>query len=243
MVVERRGALVGVGVEHAALAARGHRHADRVADALAERAGGGLDTGGVAVLRVTGGLAAPGAQRLDVLELEAPAAEEELEVERQRRVSAGEDEAVAARPVRVGGVVAHHLLEQQVRRRGQAHGGAGVAVADLLHGIHREHPDRVHGLVVELGPVQRGGSAHQGPFGFAPGGASVRVGHDRAYSRGRLDSHPLRNRIPSPSEDLRDLRRPVACCSRAAGAGRPGLRGGLRRPRPRSRTSSLRTSG
>ena len=74
-------ALGGVGVEHAALAAGGHRHADRVADALAERAGGGLDAGGVAVLRVAGGLGAPGAQRLEVVELEAQAAEEELDVE------------------------------------------------------------------------------------------------------------------------------------------------------------------
>ena len=44
----------GVRVEQAALAAGGHRHADRVADALAERAGGGLHAGGVAVLRVPG---------------------------------------------------------------------------------------------------------------------------------------------------------------------------------------------
>ena len=43
VVVERRVALGGVRVEQAALAAGGHRHADRVADALAERAGGGLD--------------------------------------------------------------------------------------------------------------------------------------------------------------------------------------------------------
>ena len=35
--------------------ALGHRHADGVGDALAERAGGGLDAGGVAVFRVAGG--------------------------------------------------------------------------------------------------------------------------------------------------------------------------------------------
>ena len=44
----------GVRVEQAALAAGGHRHADAVADALAERAGGGLDADGVAVLGVAG---------------------------------------------------------------------------------------------------------------------------------------------------------------------------------------------
>ena len=45
---------------------------DRVADALAERAGRRLDAGGVAELGVAGGLAAPGAQRLDVVELAGP---------------------------------------------------------------------------------------------------------------------------------------------------------------------------
>jgi hypothetical protein len=59
VVVERALALGGVRVEQAALAAGGHRHADGVADALAERAGGGLDAGGVAVLGVAGGLASP----------------------------------------------------------------------------------------------------------------------------------------------------------------------------------------
>ena len=102
LVVERRVAVVGVRVEQAALPAGGHRHADGVADALAERAGGGLDAGGVAVLRVAGGLAAPGAQRLDVLDLQAPAAEEQLEVERQggvpaRRARTGRGPASAGR--------------------------------------------------------------------------------------------------------------------------------------------------
>ena len=49
----------GVRVEQAALAAGGHRHADGVGEALAERAGGDLDAGGVAVLRVARGLASP----------------------------------------------------------------------------------------------------------------------------------------------------------------------------------------
>jgi hypothetical protein len=59
---------------------------------LPQRAGGGLDAGGVAELGVARRLAAPGAQRLDVLQLEAPAAEEELEVQGEAGVAAGEDE-------------------------------------------------------------------------------------------------------------------------------------------------------
>ena len=116
--------------------------------------GGRLDAGRVAVLRVARGLAAPGTQGLEVLQLEAPAAEVQLDVERHARVAAREHEPVAARPVRVGRVVAHHLLEEQVRRGGQAHGRAGVAVADLLHGVHRQHADGVDRQVVGLVPVQ-----------------------------------------------------------------------------------------
>ena len=52
VVVERRLARRGVGVEQAALAAGGHGHADAVGHALAERAGGDLDAGGVVVLGV-----------------------------------------------------------------------------------------------------------------------------------------------------------------------------------------------
>ncbi len=173
VVVEGRGALGGVGVEHAALAAGGHRHAHGVADALAQRAGGGLDAGGVAELRVAGGLGAPGAQRLEVVELESPAAEVELDVERQAGVAAREHEAVAAGPVRVGGVVPHDLLEQEVRRGGEAHGRAGVAVADLLHGVHRQDADRVDGLRVEFAPVERGQSGRHGdPLGRSLAGTA-----------------------------------------------------------------------
>ncbi len=175
VVVEDRLARGGVGVEQAVLAAGGHRHADRVADALAQGTGGRLDAGGVAVLRVARGLAAPGAQRLEVLELEAPAAEVELDVEGQAGVAAGEHETVASGPVRVGRVVAHHLLEEQVRRGRQAHRRAGVTVAHFLHGIHGQDTHGVDCAIVELGPVESGISGHVGGvlssasrFGFEP---------------------------------------------------------------------------
>ena len=54
-VVERAVPGRGVRVEQAALAAGRHGHADGVADALAQRPGGGLDAGGVPVLGVAGG--------------------------------------------------------------------------------------------------------------------------------------------------------------------------------------------
>ena len=98
MVVEHALAGRRVRVEQAALAAGRHRHPDRVADALAERAGGGLDPDGVAVLGVARGERAPGAQRLEVVQLEPVAGQVELDVEGQAGVPGGQHEAVAAGP-------------------------------------------------------------------------------------------------------------------------------------------------
>ena len=67
-----------------------------------------------------------------------------------------------SRPGQAGsaGLCAHDLLVEQVGRRRQAHRRAGVAVADLLHGVHGQDAGRVDGLPVEVGPVERG--AHAG---------------------------------------------------------------------------------
>ena len=52
--------------------------------------------------------------------------------------------------------MAEHVLVQQVGRRGQAHGGAGVTRACFLHRIHGQDPDQVHGAPVGFGPLQGG---------------------------------------------------------------------------------------
>lgn len=153
-VVERGGALGRIRVEQAALVARRHRHADRVGDTLAQRAGGGLHAGGVAVLRVAGGLRAPGAERLQVVQLQAVAGEVELDVEGQAGVARGEDEPVAAGPVRVRRVVPHQLLEEKIGGRGQAHGRTRMAVTDLLHGIHGQDTNGVHRPLVQFVPLE-----------------------------------------------------------------------------------------
>ncbi len=154
VVVERARAGGGVRVEQAALAAGRDGHADRVADALAERAGGGLHAGRVAVLGVAGGERAPLPQRLEVLEGQPVAGEVQLDVQGEAGVSAGQHEPVPPGPGGVGRVVPQHALEQEVGGGSQAHRGAGVAVAGVLDGIHGEDPGRVHGLPVRLGPCE-----------------------------------------------------------------------------------------
>ncbi len=105
VVVERAGPGRGVRVEQAALVARRHREADRGRQALAEGAGGDLHALGVPELRVPGRLGSPGAQRLDVGQLQPEPAQVELEVQGQAAVPTRQHEPVAAQPVRVARVV------------------------------------------------------------------------------------------------------------------------------------------
>ena len=170
VVVERAGARRGVGIEQPALVARRHRHPDRRGQALAQRAGGDLHAPGVPELRMAGSLGLPGPQRLDVGQLEAEAAEVELDVQRQAAVPARQHEAVAAQPVLVAGVVAHLPLKQRVCQRRQAHRRAGMAVAHLLHRVRRQHPNGIHRGRVEFGPVV-------GVVRAGKGGDLVECGH------------------------------------------------------------------
>ena len=54
-----------------------------------------------------------------------------------------------ARPV---WIVAHDPLKQQVGGGGEAHCGAGVAVAGILHGVHGKDTNGVYSAAVEIGP-------------------------------------------------------------------------------------------
>ena len=147
----------------------GDRHADRVAEALAERAGGGLDAGRDEVLRMAGRERAELAEALDLVDRHRlVAGEVQQRVDQHRAVAGREHEAVAVRPFRVGGIVLEELGEQHGRDVGRAHRQAGMAGLRLLHRVHRERPDGVRHAVM-LGAAERSG------FGFAHGGG--RRGH------------------------------------------------------------------
>jgi len=85
---------------------------------------------------------------------------------------AGQDEPVTAQPQRVGRVVTHHVLEEQVGQRGKADRGARVAVAGLLDGVGGKQSGRVHGPHIQVGPAGEGG--HRG--GQRPVAAPAPVG-------------------------------------------------------------------
>src|SRR5208282_3732873 len=86
---------------------RGHRHADAVAEALTERAGGGLDAGDAPVLGMPRRFAAELAKLLDVVERNVIAGEIEQAVDQHRAVAGGQDETIAPEPFWIFGVVAH----------------------------------------------------------------------------------------------------------------------------------------
>ena len=100
---------------------RSHGHADGVAHALAERAGGGLYARGFAVFGVAGGLAVELAEVADFLEREFVAREVEPTVQEHAAVASGEDHAVAVDPRRVGRVVAQGVAEETIREARKLH--------------------------------------------------------------------------------------------------------------------------
>ena len=114
---------------------------------------------GVAVLGVARGQRAPLPQQLEVLDRQAVAGQEQLDVEREAGVAAAQHEPVAAEPGRVGRVVAQQPLEQQVRRGRQAHRRAGMAVAGGLDGVHGEAADDVHRELVRSRSSRASGSS------------------------------------------------------------------------------------
>ena len=86
-VVERALTRRGVRVEQAAFATGGHRHADRGGQTLSERTGGDLDARGVVDLGVSGGQRAPGAQGLQVADLQTEPGQVQLDVQGEAGVT------------------------------------------------------------------------------------------------------------------------------------------------------------
>ncbi len=129
--------------------ASGEGHTDRVGEALAEGAGGGLHAGGESVLRVAGGLGAELAEALQLVHGQVIAGEVEQSIQQHRRVSIRENEPIAIGPGWVGRVEPHELGEEYGGDVGHAKRGAGVPAISLVHRIDREGSEGVGGQFVE----------------------------------------------------------------------------------------------
>ena len=131
-----------------------HRHPDAVGEALPERAGRDLDAGrhvDLVALGVARGQRPPLAEALELVQRQVVAREVQRGVEEHGPVAGAEHEAIAVRPLGVGGVVLHDPREEQVRGRGHRQRQAGVTAVGGLHRVHREGADRVDRALVDVG--------------------------------------------------------------------------------------------
>ena len=148
--------------------ALGNRHADGVGEPLAKRAGGGLDSGGVAVLGVARRLRAELAEALDLGQAHVLVAGQiEERVEQHRAVPGREHEAVAVGPVGRARVELQEPRKQDGGHVRHAHGHSRMARLRLLDRVGREKADgvgheRVAGAGGRMGSgrgrIRRGGS-------------------------------------------------------------------------------------
>ena len=132
---------------------RRYRHADAVTEALAERAGGGLDAGDAPILGMPGRSAAELAKMLDVVERDLVAGEIKQAVQQHRAVACREHEAVAPEPFRILRIVAHEPRVEQVADGSHAHRQSAMAGVGLLDRVDRQHANRVDAGLVQVGPV------------------------------------------------------------------------------------------
>jgi hypothetical protein len=127
------------------------RHADGVAEALAERSGGDLDAGRLAVLGMSRRRRAELPEVLNLLEAEIESVEMHQRVEQHRGVPGGKHEAIAQRPGRVRRIETQVAIPELEHRPGQAHGRAQVTDSGSFDGIHRQPANRVLDLLAKCG--------------------------------------------------------------------------------------------
>ena len=126
----------------------GNRHSNGVGDALAERAGGRFDAGGVAIFRVTRRAAVQLTELFEVFDAQVVAAQVEQRVEQHRAVAVRQHEAVAVWPGRVGRIVAEMLAPEHFGNFGHTKRHAGMAGVGLLDGVHGQGANGAGNFVI-----------------------------------------------------------------------------------------------
>ena len=158
VVVEDR--MLG-GVEAGGGHLAGERETDGVGDPLAERASGGLDTGGLVELGVAGGLRVELAEILQLLKREVVAAEMQPRVEEHRAVAGGEDKAITVEPARLRRVVHERVTVEDGTELGGAERQPEMAGAALVDRIDGETAGDVAGFGEDF-DVERHGNSERG---------------------------------------------------------------------------------
>ena len=126
----------------------GERHADRVGQSLAERAGGGFHAGRDADLRMAGRLRMQLAEIAQLRHRQVVAGEMQQRVLQHRTVPVGQHEAIAIGPMRIRRIVAKMAVPQRDGDFRHAHRHARVAGFRGFHRVHRQRADCVGKLLV-----------------------------------------------------------------------------------------------
>lgn len=138
------------GVEGGAGELGGDSHADCVAHALPEWAGGTFHAGSFTELGVAGRLAVELAEVADLLDRKVEAGEVEPTVKEHAAVAGGEDEAVSVDPVGVGGVVPKLAPVENSSDLGGSEGQSEVPGTACVYGVDGEAPSLRGGLLEKV---------------------------------------------------------------------------------------------
>ena len=171
--------------------ALGERHADRIAEPLAERPGRRLDAGRVTALGMAGGAAAELPEMLDLVDRHVGiAGQVEQPVEQHRAVPVRQHKAVAVGPVRGLRVKPQVLGEQHRGDVGHAHRHAGMTRFRLFDRVHRERTQRIGHMaqfrVPRRGERSRGGGSAGHPGKIVTAAARAKLSTPGQLWHGRL---------------------------------------------------------
>src|SRR5579872_111848 len=213
------------------------RHADGIADALAERSGGGLDSRQIAMLGMAGARAADLAEIFDLIQRRSGIAGEiEQRIQQHRAMPGRQHETVAVGPLGIGGIEFQELRKKNGGSVRHSHRQPGMAGFRLFDGIHRESAD---GVCQAAGPdlvwrsvVRIHGLLRRMAVGLSERAADPSRALDDAPRKHHQDQHGTRQRR---------VRIPFLN-SRAASEFRTSNRTGERLRSPTNRSSETRMS-
>ena len=114
------------------------RHADRIREALAERAGGGFDAEVQLALRMSRGLGAELPKILQLLDRQGIAGQMQHGIQQHRCMAVRQHEAVAVPPSGISRIELKHVAPEHFGDVRKAHRSARMARIGLLDGIHRQ---------------------------------------------------------------------------------------------------------